>query len=170
MNPKKLSFDTSYLTWKKWHSENFGILRKTDERYFSAELSRIPRKISCESAILEIGFGNGSFLKYALNRGWTVTGLEMNAELHKCAKASGFRSYCGGSLGIFQDSEFDFIFAFDVLEHIPHDELIGYFTEIRRILKSGGFFLLASPMATLHLACIIKMVISHINLSLEAER
>ncbi len=50
---------------------------------------------------------------------------------------------CDLSKGIpFSDQEFDIVTAFDVLEHIPRVEFVV--KEAKRVLKDGGFFVLAS--------------------------
>jgi len=44
-----------------------------------------------------------------------------------------------GDLGSFADDSFDLLFSFDVLEHIPHDNLGNSIGSYYRVLKPGGY-------------------------------
>jgi SAM-dependent methyltransferase len=138
-------YGKEYLKWKSWGGQEFGALSKIDASYFSAEIKRTKASIAKNANVLEIGFGNGSFLAYARKRGWTVCGTEVNADLVEVAKQRGFDAKHTEDLSIFSDSTFDLIVAFDVLEHIPQDLLLRFLEEIKRILKDKGFFIARFP-------------------------
>ena len=42
-----------------------------------------------------------------------------------------------------KDLFFDIVLSFDILEHIP--DVNAHFSEVRRVLKSGGFYLFQTP-------------------------
>lgn len=50
------------LSWKEWERESFGNFSRKDPVYYSLELKRSGIRIHKRRAVLEIGFGNGSFV------------------------------------------------------------------------------------------------------------
>lgn len=140
------SYDNDYLLWKSLgHNLSFGKLKKQEEAYFSAELKRTQRIFSPNSKVLEIGFGNGSFLQYSKNKKWEIFGTEINEHLVKAALGSGFNVIHSDNLRDYGENFFDLVVAFDVLEHIPQNELPKFINEVKRILKVGGFFIARFP-------------------------
>lgn len=140
-----VAYGDDYLSWKKWGGENFGKLRKTDKAYYGVEIKRIGSRIARNSKVLEIGFGNGGFLRFARDRGWVILGTEVNEELVKAAKEQGYGAFKCEDVSGFEDNEFDLVVAFDVIEHIPQHELLGFFLDVRRILKDKGHFIARFP-------------------------
>ncbi|BDT74704.1 class I SAM-dependent methyltransferase [Polynucleobacter sp. KF022] len=138
-------FNSNYLDWKSWGSTDFGKLSFKDKHYFAAELKRLPLNIDKPISVMEIGFGNGHFLKFGLDKGWNIVGTEANPHLVNAASNAGFQALHTESLSEFSNNQFDLVVAFDVLEHIPQDDLLFFLEEIRRILKPGGIFLGRSP-------------------------
>lgn len=137
-------YGESYLKWKAWGAE-FANLKKTEAAYFKAEIDRTDHKFPEKSKVLEIGFGNGKFLKYAREKGWDIFGTEVNEALVDAAQEAGFVANHTDNLSNFKDDTFDLIIAFDVLEHIPQDFLPIFITEIKRVLKDGGYFIARFP-------------------------
>ena len=74
-------YDDGYISWKKWGDDKFGKLIAKDISDFAAEISRTKRSFSEGSRVLEVGFGNGSFLAFSKQRNWKVTGTEINKNL-----------------------------------------------------------------------------------------
>jgi SAM-dependent methyltransferase len=140
-----VAYGDDYLSWKNWGGEKFGKLRKTDKAYYGAEIKRIRSTIERNSKVLEIGFGNGGFLRFARERGWVVLGTEVNEDLVKAAKEQGYDAFKSEDLSVFDDNKFDLVVAFDVIEHIPQDELSKFFVEVRRILRDKGHFIARVP-------------------------
>ncbi len=140
------NYGSNYLKWKDWGQEfNFGKLKKQEEAYFSAELKRTQCTFPPTSKVLEIGFGNGSFLKYSKNKKWEIFGTEINVQLVKAALESGFNVIHSDNVRDYGENFFDLVVAFDVLEHITQNELPNFISEVRRILKVGGFFVARFP-------------------------
>ena len=140
-----MPYDNSYKKWKKWDSESFGVLSKSENAYFEAELNTYNINKKQRLNVLEIGYGNGSFLRYALNKGWSITGIEQNHELYESAKAKGYNVFLYEDLIKLSQQEYDLIVAFDVIEHIPKENLIDLFKQISGLLREDGYFVSRYP-------------------------
>jgi 2-polyprenyl-3-methyl-5-hydroxy-6-metoxy-1,4-benzoquinol methylase len=138
------SYGKSYLTWKMWGDE-FGKLSKFEAHYFSKEISKANCTFPKNSKVLEIGFGNGSFLKYASEKNWDVYGTEVNSDLVQIANQKGFNTFDTSDLTMFKNDTFDLVIAFDVLEHIPQEHLLSFILEIKRVLRNDGVLIARFP-------------------------
>lgn len=142
---KSTSLDENYLKWKSWGGNTFASLSKNENSTFTCETSRTKTSLPKNSKVLDVGFGNGSFLAFAKRNEWDVTGTEVNAELVETARSNGFNVELTDNLSIFPDSFFDLIVAFDVLEHIPQDLLPIFIADAKRLLKKGGCLIARFP-------------------------
>lgn len=136
-----------YILWKDWANEagKFGSFSLGDAYYFKGQLAKVKAFPNSSARILEIGFGNGSFLGYSRSMGWTITGIEINKMLVNLANELNFDVYHGSSLEIFQDDSFDLIIAFDVLEHLPEASISQMMLDIKRIATNGAIFIARFP-------------------------
>lgn len=106
-----------------------------------------------EVKILEIGFGTGFFIKYLLSNGYkNIYGIELSPEETEFVKKNIYNNVeCVESTEDFLDkhkNDYDFIFMFDVLEHIPKDKTIDLLMKIKQALRSGGIFIARVPNAS----------------------
>ena len=94
--------------------------------------------------LLDLGCGTGLLLKAMKERGWQVSGLELNASVAANVRAGGFTVYEEPleEVGLPTES-IDVITMFDVLEHL-HDPL-GTLQEIHRILATQGVLIAGMP-------------------------
>jgi SAM-dependent methyltransferase len=96
--------------------------------------------------ILEIGSGVGTLLKHLLDQGYDVHGTETDIEYIKKSKELYGNipiTLVNSELLPFGDNIFDVVISFDVFEHIPDSD--GHLAEVKRVLKSGGYYLLQTP-------------------------
>ena len=131
-----------YDAWKEWSS--FFEFDDEDAEYFYNETGRIPLS---QKKVLEIGFGNGSFLAWARSRGALVTGIEINARSLKEAHRAEVELLSGDikNTAIERNEWFDLIAAFDVLEHFDIDEITEYLCSLGKMLRPGGILILRFP-------------------------
>jgi len=107
------------------------------------------RRVGFASAglqVLEIGCGKGALLNRLRLAGHTASGIDPDAEaLAFCNKTyPGIDARVGfGDDLPFADRSFDAVLSFDVFEHIPDSD--KHLREVRRVLKSGGQYLLQTP-------------------------
>ena len=94
--------------------------------------------------LLDIGCGNGNFLRIAATLGYDVMGLEMDAVAVSAARTLGFDIVEGAlpETGL-PAGMFDYVTFNHVLEHL-HDPVTGI-REIYRVLASGGRVWLQLP-------------------------
>ncbi|MDP2922657.1 MAG: glycosyltransferase [Candidatus Omnitrophota bacterium] len=97
--------------------------------------------------LLEVGCGNGYFLKAAKDNGWQVYGIEvcerLAAHINKYLEVNIF----AGTLeqAKFSDNFFDVVYLNHLLEHLS--DPLGFLTEARRILKEDGILFVCLPNA-----------------------
>lgn len=126
---------------------------RAQERHPAAESDWRFRRFFSEGLppgrLLDVGCGDGGFLRLARERGYTPAGFDYEERMVALARARGiadaecleFGAYCRGRA----DGEFDFVTLFDVLEHAP--EPAAFLSEIRRLLKPGGYLAVTLPNA-----------------------
>ena len=133
-----------YSRWKGWDPKNFLVCTPHEAKYFAGELRNLPTK---GMHVLEIGFGNGNFLRFASDRGATISGTELMDNAVASARMRGIRVYRPDLSDAVAESagQFDLIAAFDVLEHMTFDEIREVFESFSRLLRVGGHVVARFP-------------------------
>lgn len=99
--------------------------------------------------VLEVGSGPGIFLQMCKERGALITGLDLSVNSSKIAQRNFGFSLVTKSLeeamtqGDFADGSFDWIFAFEVIEHVYRP--VDFLKCIYRLTKPGGHACLSTP-------------------------
>lgn len=133
-----------YEHWKQW-AATFQYTPE-DAEYFAGETSGLRVK---GAAVLEIGFGSGSFLAWAIDQGARVAGTEINARSLRLARDKGIE-LLSSDIEDLSDSHagrFDTIVAFDVFEHFEVDVVRRRLIAVDRLLSPNGAVLLRFPNA-----------------------
>jgi 2-polyprenyl-3-methyl-5-hydroxy-6-metoxy-1,4-benzoquinol methylase len=91
--------------------------------------------------LLDIGAGTGDFAAEAAKSGWTVKGFEPSKKARNIAISKGVALI--NQTTELQDSSFDVITMWHVLEHVPDVE--KQITELKRLVKPGGHIIIAVP-------------------------
>lgn len=94
--------------------------------------------------ILDLGCGKGTFIGLAPER---IIGLDSNRlSLEECAN-KGYTVIKADALNLpFSDKSFDGIHCADLIEHFSPVDLRRLLIEILRVLKAGGFLVIATPL------------------------
>jgi SAM-dependent methyltransferase len=130
-----------YADWKEWQGDFAAGDR--DARYFAGELHDIPL---AGKRVLEIGFGNGSFLAWAKAQGAEVHGTEIDTAMCERARAKGFVAHPAPlDTLVAAGQHFDVVVAFDVFEHWEKSELIENLHHIWKLLSVDGQLLARFP-------------------------
>ncbi len=93
--------------------------------------------------LLEAGCGTGSFLKFAAERGWDVTGVDSGEDNIRAVQDHGLKGICSGFMEMAEKDAYDCIVLWDLIEH-PQDPAL-FVDKCRRLLTPGGLLLLATP-------------------------
>jgi 2-polyprenyl-3-methyl-5-hydroxy-6-metoxy-1,4-benzoquinol methylase len=133
-----------YEEWKGW-KELFAYTAE-DAEYFAGET----RGARIEGAnVLEIGFGSGSFLAWARERGARIAATEINPVLLARARDMGFELLDADVERIADRyaEHFDTVVAFDVLEHLPLTTIVARLRAVEKMLRAGGWMIMRFPNA-----------------------
>lgn len=97
--------------------------------------------------LLDVGCGDGRWLKAMQNVGWNTRGVDFDAKAVSVARSIGLDVQCGDLEGQrYADAEFDAITLNHVIEHIPDPEKA--LSECHRVLKPGGHLVIFTPNAS----------------------
>lgn len=94
--------------------------------------------------LLEVGSGLGFFLDVCEEFGINAVGCDIDAEAVRYANRERIRSRLGTLDDSYVDNSFNAIFAFNLIEHLPHPKL--FFEEAYRVLCPGGTLVLETPV------------------------
>ena len=102
-----------------------------------ATCRNLPRVPDGGGLLLDVGCGNGAFLRLAQEMGWQVEGVDFDPEAVQQARNAGFCATTGGVEGLnAEEKRYDVITMSHVIEHVPdpNDTLVRLY----RLLKPGG--------------------------------
>lgn len=110
----------------------------------NAKLRHLQRPPAGGGLLLDVGFGNGSFLKLASEMGWNAEGIDFDPEAVEAARAQGLNVRCASAEDLSAEkNQYDVITLSHVVEHV-HDP-IGLLRDLYRLLKPGGWLWLETP-------------------------
>ena len=124
------------------------------ERIFRKTLQGLEKRIKNPGrSILDIGCGQGYFLKAAKENGWQVQGVEPVKSACEYAKQKFAIDILNASMeeARFKDNSFDVVTMWNVLDHMS--DPLGTLKEIKRILKPNGIVVARIPNVSWHLFC-----------------
>lgn len=108
------------------------------------KMRHLPKPPPEGGRLLDVGFGNGGFLKLAVEMGWQAEGIDFDPKAVEVAKARGLNVRCASAADLSaQHEQFDIITLSHVIEHV-HDP-ITLLNDLYRLLKPGGVLWLETP-------------------------
>lgn len=144
--PNTETVTDAYADWKHWKPDQFLRFTGAKSTYFQWHTNRAAHVHQNTLKILEMGFGNGEYLGWALHNGHQVAGVELSTHLLKLAKQAGILAV--HDVDELQATEkFDLVVAFDVLEHIAPDQLPQFLLKLSNLLVPRGTMLFRFPNA-----------------------
>jgi len=134
----------SYSEWKSWTEGDFGKPTQGEIAFYQQELGTLlDEKGASRKNVLEIGFGNGPFLGWALSKNYQVYGSEVQDTLKTKAQEAGVGIVDGPS--DLAPGSLDAVAAFDVFEHIEYQSLLALCRDIFVDLRPGGILVARFP-------------------------
>lgn len=123
------------------HLQTFDWNYKAEKWEYSVAL----RSVKPNAAVLDVGCGEGAFLKSALSQGARVRGLELNSDAAAKAAEHGI-PVSGEMIESHADQNpatYDVIASFQVLEHVPNVQ--SFIAGCVKALKPGGTLIFGVP-------------------------
>jgi len=113
-------------------------------RMWEGRLNKLEKRRQGEH-LLDVGCGDGAFLKLAQERGWEISGTEHSSfAANYVSEALGIPVFCGEIFDAgYPENSFDVVTMWHVLEHLTDPK--RYLREIHRILKPSGLLVIAVP-------------------------
>lgn len=115
-------------------------VNEIEERLMSKLLQDIPRK-----EMLELGCGTGHWTNFFVNQGFQVTAGDISDEMLAFVKIKNIKANIvkfDAEQIPFPDNSFDIIASITMLEFVNNQDKV--LSEVKRVLKPGGWFLLGS--------------------------
>ena len=134
--------NNSYINWKSWDSKLFGHFSRLEAAYYQDIIKLL--RIRSSSKILEIGFGNGSFLGFLNKNNYNYEGVESNKLLVDLALSRNFSAYHSVN-SIEVNKKYDFIVLFDVIEYIAAEQVEDFLKKLSIHLEESGKIFMRFP-------------------------
>jgi len=138
---KKFDFNKSAEKYDEFYSTELGIkIDQIEKQCVSNIIDKIPK-----GNALEIGCGTGHWTNFFIDKGFSIVGIDIADKMLKIAQNKNLKNVSFKNVDIlksdFNDEVFDNVFAVTSLEFVENQARA--FSEINRILKKDGFFMLA---------------------------
>ncbi|CAG0928182.1 putative AdoMet-dependent methyltransferase [Thermoflexales bacterium] len=114
-------------------------------------LDRLVTSVEENGLICDLGCGPGQIARYLHERGARVMGVDLSAQMIELARRlnPGLEFKQGNMLALdVEDEAWAGIAAFYSLIHIPREEVVNALHELKRVLRPGGWLLLAFHIGT----------------------
>jgi 2-polyprenyl-3-methyl-5-hydroxy-6-metoxy-1,4-benzoquinol methylase len=110
-------------------------------------LKRIP-SLPKNAKVLDVGCGNGEWLRFLKSQGFETYGLDPSEEACKVARSHGLTQIIQGTLQdkLFPENFFDCITANHSVEHVENST--SFIESAVKLLKPGGWFQISLPNIT----------------------
>lgn len=128
-----------------WAEDVYLREENTQKERFRKQLKKVFKldKNIKNKKILDIGSGLGFFLDVCEEYELTAEGCDINQNAVNYCNRNKLRSKVGKIDSSYKDDSFDVIFAFNLIEHLPHPK--EFLLECKRILKDEGLLILETP-------------------------
>jgi 2-polyprenyl-3-methyl-5-hydroxy-6-metoxy-1,4-benzoquinol methylase len=103
----------------------------------------LARLLPQSALILDVGCGNGEFMKAAIDHGYQVEGIDVSEEAVRYCTGARLTAQTGDFLSLDFSTTFDAITMWDVLEHLREPE--QFIVRSRALIKPGGLLILKVP-------------------------
>jgi SAM-dependent methyltransferase len=145
MKFNKLSTLSSYDQIAHKYAERFKD--EMDDKPFDRDcLDRLAREVMMSGPICDLGCGPGQIARYLHHQGVETLGVDLSPQMIREARQLNpeIRFHQGDMLTLpDEDNSWGGIAAFYCIIHIPRDQVVDAFREMKRVLKPNGVLLVA---------------------------
>lgn len=123
-----------------FYNQDYFQKRDALPQHFAQTLKQLFQKLRVKK-ILDVGCGTGKLVRFLNDSGFQAIGCDKSREAIKISgqiRASATRIP-------FKSGSFDCVTAISLIEHLTPKESSQFIEEVRRILKTNGYFFLVSP-------------------------
>ena len=115
---------------------------------YRAMIAEARRCVGAFGSALNIGIGPGVIERTLHDSNWKVAALDPSEAAVQMLREHGIDARVGWAQAMdFEAKSFDIVIASEVLEHIEPSVRVLVYTEVRRVLKPGGWFVGSVPFA-----------------------
>jgi hypothetical protein len=141
------STSVAYRAWKRWSPGDFGVCTPQEAHYFDVEMAQCGVRIQPGTSVLEIGFGNGKFASWAVLKGATYVGTELDDALVNLARDRGFDAHAAtrNLSTLTGDRKQKLVVALDVFEHLSYDEISALLRAASQCVDADGVIIARFP-------------------------
>lgn len=109
-----------------------------------AECRNLPRPSPGARRLLDVGFGNGGFLKLATRMGWDAVGIDFDEKAVQVAQKQGLNVRRGSVKDLLtEDTRYNAITISHVIEHVHQPRVL--LQQVFSLLQPGGWLWLETP-------------------------
>lgn len=143
-------FTNGYRNWRYGTNEKpssrlgiiIKLLQPSRRASIDGEMRNLPRPWP-GARLLDLGCGNGHFLKWAQDMGWQVVGVDPDPKAVAIARQQGLEVTIGDVDTLKNKDHFDFITLSHVIEHLHNPQLV--LNKCYNLLKKNGTIWLETP-------------------------
>lgn len=119
-----------------------------DRSHVVAEYRSVARELAAFAPVLDLGCGSGTLLDTLRVLGVESRGVDASATAVAAVRQRGGSAELGDLLETLKrtaDGTYGSVFAGHVVEHLPPDKARAMFSEVWRVLRVGGRFVILTP-------------------------
>lgn len=132
-----------YSEWKGWGEDKFMVVSDYERAYYDTELSGLVLR---DEKVLEVGFGSGTLLAWFRDQGAELYGTEISEQGKELASRRGVTIL---DVDLTQaetlKGQFGLVAAFDVFEHLTHQQIRDLLDKAAILLRPGGHLIARFP-------------------------
>ena len=139
----KMFLDDYYLAFEnKFRGSRASILKRYETYLKHIDTNSI-------KTALDIGCGRGEWMELLQSHNIDIYGVDLNSAMIQEAKKHKVKNAINEDIFIFfkemKDNSYDLITGFHIIEHIPFEDLMSLFREVKRVLKPDGKIMFETP-------------------------